>query len=73
MTPVDTYRAARKTGKGTADSCRSVMIDHKMTASDVAEICWMVETGKPAPKWQHADGSPTAACLAWDRGAEVAS
>lgn len=70
-TPIDTYKAARKSGKGTADSCKAVLAGCPgISFDDVVELSWMVETGKPAPKWQHEDGSPTAASLAWDRGFE---
>ncbi|MFA4972845.1 MAG: hypothetical protein WC683_09545 [bacterium] len=69
--PVDTYKAARADGKGTSDACRAVLAAHPgISFDDVVEMSWQVETGKPSPKWQHEDGTPTAACMAWDRGAE---
>jgi hypothetical protein len=66
--PVDIYRAARADGKSQSDACRA-LIAAGIDFDDAAEMCWQIETGKPMPKWQHEDGSPTDAALAWDRGA----
>ena len=70
-TPVETYKAARADGKGCADACKAVLAAHPgIDFDDVCDLSWRIETGKPTPKWQHEDGTPTAAALAWDRGAE---
>lgn len=70
-TPIDTYKAARAAGLGTSAACKTVLAAHPgIDFDDVVDLSWRVETGKPCPKWQHEDGTPTAAALAWDRGAE---
>lgn len=71
-TPVEIYKAARKSGKTTKQACVAVLdACPGVDFDDVVDMSWMVETGKVSPVFQNADGSPTAAALAWDRGFEA--
>lgn len=71
MTALDTYKAARANGEATDDACYTVREAHpEVTFEQVADLCWRVETGKPAPKWLHEDGTQTQASKDWDRGFE---
>ena len=70
-TPVETYKAARKAGKGTAAACQAVLAAYPDVDFDlVVDLSWRIETGKPAPAWVDDFGSQTQACRDWDAGFE---
>lgn len=74
MTIIETYRAAKKRTGDTAEACAAVIAAHGVTTEQAAELCWQIETGKPAPAWAVGPQSEaTATCAevkAWDRGFE---
>ena len=67
-TPEQTYRAAKTETRSASAACRAVMLAHGLSAKDAADLSWAVETGKPAPIFEHADGSPTAAAFRHEAG-----
>ena len=68
-TPATIYRELRADGMRQADACYQLM-DMGVTSDDAADLCWRIETGAPAPKWEHEDGTPTQAALEWSKGAD---
>lgn len=65
MDYTESYKSARKEGKGAADSCR-VIIRAGCSFDDATAISWKVETGKKSPDFKH----DQRATSAWDRGFE---
>jgi len=66
----ETYQAARKSTSSAREACEAVLAAHPdLTAAQVADLCWHVETGGPAPEWIDAAGGQTQASRDWDRGA----
>lgn len=74
MTPTEAYRAIRNRGDGRTqtEACYELMESHGLTGDEAADVCCRAETGKPAPRWAHADGSPTFAAEDWAIGADRA-
>jgi hypothetical protein len=69
QTPIDLYRAARREGLGTDQACYRLM-RAGLSPEEAADVSWRVETGRPMPRWQYEDGTPTQAALDWERGLE---
>ncbi len=70
-TPLEMYKSLRASGLGQGDACRKLM-KTGVKFQDTVDLCWIAETGAPAPKWQHEDGTPTQALLDWHKGQELA-
>lgn len=72
MTPAETYRAARSEGKDQKAACYATMDAHpEIDGGELVDMCWVVESGKPAPRWEHEDGSPTQEAIDWHHAADV--
>ncbi len=69
QTPIEIYKELRAAGKRAKAACYELMA-LGMSCKDAADLSWCVETGAPAPQWQHEDGSPTQAAMDWARGTD---
>lgn len=64
---IDIYKAARAEGQDQVSACNALMAAG-LTLDQAADLCWRIETGKPAPAWLDEAGRPTAAAREWEDG-----